>query len=37
MEIVSESGDKYQVKYNGGAGFVDKSYIKLLSASAVAW
>ena len=35
VEIVGESGDNYQVKYNGGAGFVAKSYIKLLSSSAV--
>ncbi len=35
VEIVGESGGNYQVKYNGGAGFVAKSYIKLLSSSAV--
>ena len=35
VEIIAESGDRYQVKYNGGAGFVAKSYIKVLPSSAV--
>ena len=35
VEIVGESGDNYQIKYYGGAGFVSKSYIKVLDSSSV--